>query len=259
MRTDEFAKHTAALRDLGGSRVWSLMISIFGDLAQDRGQSIPGPVLSAIMAGLHVKPEAARVALHRLRNDGWIISQKSGRISEHSLSDKGRAESAAASPRIYASPDHAKTGWQFVMTSGDEVDISGEGFIRLQPRIYVGPATAKVPDDALCFTGSDVPPWLRTEAAPRETQQGFAALGDQLKALQIALGSDPSISPLQVAVIRTLIVHNWRRLVLKHPTLPAPLVDPEDPAAQCQLRVTEMLKQYPRPRLKDINQQRMAA
>ena len=104
MPTDPFSENTAALRALGGQRVWSLMISLFGDLAQGAGDRIDGPVLSAIMARQHIKPEAVRVALHRLRKDGWVTSEKSGRIRQHSLTDKGRRESAIASPRIYARP-----------------------------------------------------------------------------------------------------------------------------------------------------------
>ncbi|WP_259940018.1 hypothetical protein [Sulfitobacter sp. M368] len=76
------------------------MISLFGDLAQGAGDRIDGPVLSAIMARQHIKPEAVRVALHRLRNDGWVTSEKSGRIRQHSLTDKGRRESDRQPPHL---------------------------------------------------------------------------------------------------------------------------------------------------------------
>ena len=64
MHTEDFITLTAPLRAVGGGRVWSLMISLFGDLAQEDGTAISGPVLSAMMSLLLVKPEAARVALH---------------------------------------------------------------------------------------------------------------------------------------------------------------------------------------------------
>ena len=74
MPSDVFTHTIADLRALGGQRVWSLMVSLFGDLAQAEGAGIDGPVLSRIMTAMQIRPEATRVALHRLRNDGWIAS-----------------------------------------------------------------------------------------------------------------------------------------------------------------------------------------
>jgi phenylacetic acid degradation operon negative regulatory protein len=263
MPTDRFIDLTEGLRDLGGGRVWSLMISLFGDLAQEEGQSVDGPVLSAIMQGLRIKPEAARVALHRLRNDGWITSRKSGRISQHMLSAKGRAESAAASPRIYADPDQPQQAWQLVVTSGTEQDESESmavaGFAQIMARIYVGPAAAGVPGDAIRLPGGDLPDWLRLQAQPETLRQGYADLLTRLEYLDQALPAQNDLSPVEIAVLRCLIVHNWRRLILKHPTLPAPLVDPDWPGHRCHLLVHRFLTHYPRPGLDAIEQARAAA
>lgn len=259
MHTDDFAERTAALRDLGGQRVWSLMISLFGDLAQAKGQSIAGPVLSTIMADLQVRPEAARVALHRLRNDGWIISTKSGRISQHSLSAKGRKLSAEASPRIYADPTAADAAWQLIVTPdvSDALtdDLTSAGFVALEPRIFVGSATAAVPDGVLSFAGKAVPEWLRHQAAPQTLFGDYTALLQVLHAANDTLPERADLTPVQVAVLRCLIVHNWRRLVLKHPALPAPLIDPEGPTRRCHLIVFDLLSRYDRPRIRDIAQE----
>ena len=68
----------AVVSDLRGDippRVWSLLVTVFGDLAQD-GSALPGTVLGEIMSRVGIKPEAMRVALHRLRKDGWIESER---------------------------------------------------------------------------------------------------------------------------------------------------------------------------------------
>lgn len=147
MLSDPSLPVIAAFSGLGGQRVWSLMVSLFGDLAQGEGDAIDGPVLSTIMTALDVRPEASRVALHRLRNDGWLQSHKVGRISQHSLTAQGRAESAAASPRIYAAPPELTEPWQMVMTeeNGRETDsaLRGAGFIAALPRAYVGQVIKK--------------------------------------------------------------------------------------------------------------------
>ncbi|KIN62748.1 PaaX domain protein [Sulfitobacter noctilucicola] len=259
MHTDNFFTLTEDLRGLGGRRVWSLMISLFGDLVQDEGQTISGPTLSAIMAALHVKPEAARVALHRLRNDGWIDSDKLGRISRHSLTAKGRAESAAASPRIYATPQLSDGAWQVIVTQGPDDTMDGLGFVQIIPRVYVGGVDLVAPTDALTLPASTVPDWLRQQLAPRTQHAGYRSLRDTLCRIGDTLPDVAQLTPVQISVLRCLIVHNWRRLVLKHPQLPSPLVDPDGPAHQCHIVVAGLLERYPRPDVSTIEQYCAAA
>ncbi|NNE53390.1 MAG: PaaX family transcriptional regulator [Sulfitobacter sp.] len=256
MPTEPFTTYIGELRGLGGSRVWSLMISLFGDLAQERGQTIDGPILSAIMNVLQVKPEAVRVALHRLRNDGWILSEKSGRISRHSLTDKGHRESAAASPRIYAAPDQGNNDWQLVLTPDAETTtaeaMTMRDFTSLTPRLFVGPAAARPVPDSLSFKGDTAPQWLRAEAAPEDLRASYLALNETLERLKADLPDPGRITPIETAVLRCLIVHNWRRLVLKHPPLPRALVSDGWPGHRCHLLVAELLSLFPRPALADI-------
>lgn len=263
MRTEDFIDQTAALRALGGQRVWSLMISLFGDLAQDDGQAINGPVLSAVMTLLQVRPEATRVALHRLRNDGWVVSLKSGRISQHSLTAKGRAETVAASPRIYAAPDTAPAEWHCVMVPENTADMvaqmAGRGFVQLLPRVFVGPAGATPPADSLLMSGTDVPNWVSEQLEPADLLEPYGALLTTLDTLQKTLPPATDLSPIESAVLRCLIVHNWRRLVLKHPVLPAPLTSPDWVGHRCHRRVAAMLDHYPRPALAEIEQHQAAA
>ena len=83
-------------------RVWSIIVSLFGDLAQRPGDRISGSVLSRITEPMGIKPEAMRVALHRLRSDGWILSEREGRTSRYCLTESGLSQSRAA--RLGAGP-----------------------------------------------------------------------------------------------------------------------------------------------------------
>jgi len=242
---------TADLRGLGGQRVWSLMISLFGDLAQNEGDAIEGPVLSEIMGHMAVKPEAARVALHRLRNDGWIASAKSGRIRQHSLTAEGRRQSALASPRIYARPPVGGEAWQVVLTAETTGGIAG--YSALMPRVYLGPAAMPAPKGALVLEGGAVPDWVRDQLTPHHLTEDYAHLLNTLKSLSTALSANAALTPMQVAVLRCLIVHNWRRLVLKHPMLPLELIDTRWPGYQCHLQVDSLLGRFARPALGDIS------
>jgi len=256
MPSDPPLPAVAVFAGLGGQRVWSLMVSLFGDLAQGHGDAIDGPVLSTIMAALDVRPEASRVALHRLRNDGWLQSRKVGRISQHSLTAQGRAESVAASPRIYAAPPVLSEPWQMVMVeeNGRDTDsaLRNAGFIAAMPRAYVGRIDSAAPEGCLALPGNTPPDWLRRAVEPAELEADYSALLSALTALEDELPRADQLNALHVAVLRCLIVHNWRRLVLKHPALPGGLIRPEWPGYQCHLRVDRLLHRYPRPALQEL-------
>ncbi len=257
MLSEDLAAAKSALVALGNQRVWSLMFTLFGDLAQGESDVIEGPVLSAVMAGLDIRPEAARVALHRLRNDGWIHSAKHGRISRHSLTAKARTISAAASPRIYAPPQGDCDRWQCVMTQNagpDDIAKMGKlGFVALMPRIFVGPMDARPPKSTLVFAGGAVPDWLREQLRAEDLSAEYALLHNALARLRDSLGDgSTSLRPLDVAVLRCLIVHNWRRLVLKRPPLPTALQHPDAAEHRCHLVVADLLARLPRPALHDL-------
>ena len=256
MTPDPFENTKAALAELGGQRVWSLMVTLFGDLARAPGDTIQGTVLSEIMAAMDIRPEAVRVALHRLRNDGWIASVKKGRTSSHSLTAFGRAQSAAASARIYAEPGSTPDGWQLALLEDggnmSPADMLSAGFAPLMPRVYIGGATASPVPGAAMARGEAVPDWLRAQFEPPALARDYAALHEVLKAAANDIPAETPLSPLQCAVLRCLVVHNWRRLVLKHPDLPAALYTPDWKGQQCHQLVSTLLHRFPRPSIDAI-------
>lgn len=245
MPFDPYHDAITRLTALGPLRVWSLLVTVFGDLAPE--DALDGPTLSVIMAEIGIKPEATRVALHRLRADDWIISEKTGRTSRHRLSAKGRADSDAARPRIYAPPFENPVRFA-LMPSGTVPDP--EHFARVLPRLYVADATIPTPQGALILTADDLPKWLDTAAETEDLRAGYAALHATLNDLKLpdaeALGS------LRVAVLRVLIVHAWRRLSLKHPMLPRALHSEAWRGHACRAQVMDLLQSLPRPALNDI-------
>lgn len=229
------------------------MVSLFGDMARTDGDLINGPVLSAIMAAMDVRPEAARVALHRLRNDHWITSKKQGRISLHSLTPEGRAQSQAASTRIYASPEDLPTDWQLIiLEDAAEQGLAAAGFTNLQQRVYVGDATLRPPESALTLPGQDAPDWMKRQLEPTSLSDNYTQLQHALEHITQRLPSAGALTSLQIVTLRCLIVHNWRRLALKHPALPRPLMREDWPGLICQRLVANLLARYPRPNLSEF-------
>ena len=71
----------AALNGRGGLKVWSLIVTLMGDRLRLNAGAIQNRDLTAILGLLGITPQAIRVAVHRLRRDAWIVTEKSGRMS----------------------------------------------------------------------------------------------------------------------------------------------------------------------------------
>ncbi|MEP1587357.1 MAG: PaaX family transcriptional regulator C-terminal domain-containing protein, partial [Tateyamaria sp.] len=62
-----------------------------------------------------------------------------------------------------------------------------------------------------------------------------------------------ALSPLDVAVVRVMIVHAWRRLALRHPDLPRSAHSAKWLGHDCRVLVAQLLGKYPRPALDQVN------
>ena len=83
-------------------RVWSLVITIFGDCATLRGGTIAMTELQAITSLLKIEPGALRTAMSRLTKENWLIRNKVGRNSFYKLSEQGLKSFVEPTSRIYA-------------------------------------------------------------------------------------------------------------------------------------------------------------
>ncbi|WP_171100693.1 PaaX family transcriptional regulator C-terminal domain-containing protein [Ruegeria sp. HKCCD7255] len=251
-----FEKAVAALTDTRDQRVWSIIVSLFGDLAQDPGAQISGGALTRVIEPMGIKPEAVRVALHRLRKDGWIESDRVGRVSHHYLTEFGRAQSAAVTPRIYARTGNVSQNWHLLIAEDgvgtqllDDVLLSRE-YASIGRNIALGSGPAPDLDDALLsvtITAQHAPKWLQDRLCPKDLCLACQAL---LEAVQTASKSRPSkhaLSPSQTATLRTLLVHRWRRIVLRQPDLPDGFFPPDWLGPECRAAVFDLLDTLDHP------------
>ena len=228
-------------------RVWSLLVTVFGELAQDEGAQISAPMLRQICALIGIKPEAMRVALHRLRKDGWIGNQRTGRSSAYFLTDWGRAQSAAASPRIYSAQATVAHAWLVVSDPAQPQDHEGNSGIWLSSNLLLT-AKALARDDRFCTqldNASALPTWMKAKVCDPAMRATADAFLDTLHQVQSDLGAAPALTTLEQATLRILLVHSWRRIILKTPELPD-FVYPTDWAGpSCRSQVAHLLKAFP--------------
>jgi len=250
------------LTDPQNQRVWSIIMSLFGDLAQQPGDRLTGSALSRIIMPVGIKPEAIRVALHRLRKDGWIDSARSGRASAHFLTDYGRARSAEVTPRFYTRMPDTPTDWHLLIAEDgpgqsalDEMLLTAEYF-SLARNVALGAGPAPEVSGALMSFDVEaraVPDWVRARACPTDLAASCRSLCDALEQATALLPPEGEITPLQTATLRMLIVHRWRRVVLRMPDLPAAFFPPDWPGPDCRSAVFRLLDQLPRPALSDLD------
>jgi phenylacetic acid degradation operon negative regulatory protein len=249
------------LADPQHQRVWSVIVSLFGDLARQPGNRLSGSALGRIIGPIGIRPEAIRVAVHRLRKDGWLESQRSGRESQHFLSAFGREQSAAVSPRIYTRTPDATMDWHIVIAdeaSGVQVLddlLLTESHVSIGRNVAIGVGPAPTDsDDLLVFstTPVTVPGWFRDKVCPPDLNSACRQLAADLAEVDKLLAADLSPTPLQTATLRTLIVHRWRRVALRYPDLPAAFFPADWPGETCRERVFALLDRLPRPSLTAI-------
>ena len=251
-----FETAIAELADPQDQRVWSIIVSLFGDLAQEPGAQISGGALTRVIEPLGIKPEAIRVALHRLRKDGWIESDRIGRVSMHFLTEFGRSQSAAVTPRIYArKPEPDRQWYLLIAEDGVGVQVLDELMLNhdctpVTRTVALGPGPApEQTEGVLVFdvTAQTAPRWVQDRLCPQELRKACRSL---LEATERAARSRPktwSPTPLQSAALRTLLVHRWRRVVLRQPDLPPVFFPPDWSGPACRDAVFELLDTLPRP------------
>ncbi len=241
------------LTGCGSSRTWSILVTIFGDLAQSPNDEISGPLLSTLTKMIGIKPQAMRVALHRLRRDGWIMTEKSGRTSKYRLSEFGLSQSKIASPHIYGRTVKVPERWHILVATPemvvDEKNLVIHGYRKLISGVYIGSgATLQDADDFLVIEGklASLPKWLQTSIADTASIEGYSKLMRILEVVKQVLNAGYVPTITETAVIRTLIVHGWRRIVLRQPDLSLELVS-ENPSAWCRETVWQLLERLERP------------
>lgn len=238
----------STLTDGQAPRLWSFVVTIFGDLAQREDARISGALMGALVGRIGAKPEALRVALHRLRKEGWVESQKTGRASTHALTDWGRQQAAQASTIIYAStPAFEQRAWLILH---DPSHRNRKPDPALHPLTNGASVSLTPPSD----TGADaqtlslplspenpVPVWVQNQLCPRELVQACQDLERRLNQVAAAKALIGEISALDRMVLRVLLVHSWRRIILKAPALPTFLFPSNWRGEACAALVARLL------------------
>jgi phenylacetic acid degradation operon negative regulatory protein len=238
----------------------SLLMTIFGDAIAPRGGAVTLGSLIDLARPFGLAERLVRTSVARLAAEGWLTATRHGRRSEYRLTESGRRLFAEATRRIYGVGPTSWTGqWTIAVlppaggdsararATGNRRNVREElrwlGFGQLSPGVYAHPAcTLEEARAWLAAVGCANHCWLfksATEglAADRRLAAEGWDLGDLARRyrrfrdtfapVRAALRESDALSAQPAFIVRTLLVHEYRKIHLQDPLLPPPLLPPE--------------------------------
>jgi phenylacetic acid degradation operon negative regulatory protein len=243
-------------------RAWSLIVTLYGDAVVPRGGSLWLGSLTELMALFRIDAGHVRTAMSRLTADGWLVRERIGRNSYYRLSARSQTDFLAAAQRIYVGHERRFDGRLRLALLGSAVDgraalrpaLEQAGFAALSPTAFVAvadpPADFRERDGLFLLTAEAGDAAALAAAAFRlapiaAAYRAFITLVTPLaEALEgaaearvlstgdaPALGTSdaPALGTSDALIARILLIHEFRRIVLRDPGLPSALLPPDWP------------------------------
>ncbi|HKI64289.1 MAG TPA: phenylacetic acid degradation operon negative regulatory protein PaaX [Burkholderiales bacterium] len=250
MPADSASRLLAAYRRGAPPRAIPLIVTVFGDAVLPHGGRVWLGSLIRLLAPLGVSERLVRTAVYRLAREHWLRAEALGRRSDYLLTDFARRQFEAAERHIYATGHAAWDGrWRMLVMlpakwSTAEIEhlrrsLAWQGFGRLDGNVYLHPSASL--EDSLAALDTEEFPHLReklfalTGAGPGDRHAIVRAAWD-LAELSRAYGAfvrryQPltasaagRLEPERAFVSRALLIHDYRRLLLRDPGLPGELL-----------------------------------
>lgn len=246
-------------------RAGSLIVTLYGDAIAPRGGSLWLGSINRLLEPFGIEPGLIRTAMSRLVADGLFERNRVGKNSYYRLSAGGTREFADAAAHIYA-PNAPIWNGRFdlaVLPAGEAKDrqslrdaLSMRGFGQLAPNVMVRPAARSPASGDVHSAGNGIV-WL--VATPRQATDDVAGLVqsawnlDELDksyrsflhvlAPMIEDGRALARLPDEDAFLaRVLLIHEWRRIVLRDPGLPAELLPTDWSGARARAAVAAIYR-----------------
>lgn len=232
----------------------SLIITVFGDSISQHGNNVwLGSIINALEPfGLNSR--LIRTAVHRLIQEGWLCAEMVGRRAYYRFTDAGLRRYEKAAQRIYAGQSPEWDGnWTLVICSNladeprdrlrKELSWLGYGAINTNMLLHPGVSGSGISDTlhdlgvadevvvmdarAAGFSSGHALRQLTIASWPvRELAQRYEDFIARFKPVHKAVKNARSLTAEDAFQVRTLLIHEYRRILLRDSDLPAQLLPP---------------------------------
>jgi phenylacetic acid degradation operon negative regulatory protein len=268
-RLDEFRQKTRV-------QAGSLIISVFGDAILPRGGRVWLGSLIRLLEPLELNGRLVRTSVFRLGKEAWLRTETVGRRADYVLTDSGRRRFEEASRHIYAAQaPHWDRRWRLILAVGEFAPKERErlrralfwqGFGVLGADCFVHPsADLNAAYDALVAEGltdylARLMPLLAADARSGlpANDADLVARAWNLDALAGAYGEFVAtylpvltevrgdrlaeVADEDAFLLRTLLIHDYRRLLLRDPELPDVLLPVDWPGEKARRLCQELYR-----------------
>jgi phenylacetic acid degradation operon negative regulatory protein len=183
--------------------------------------------------------------MSRLAADGWLERNKVGRNSYYRLNEKGRQTFDTATKHIYDPPPSDWTGRfeLLLIGNGEDRDVSRDalknaGFGSPLPGVWVAPSGVPIPKEAAgairleVSAEDDSGRRLLRESWPLErTADAYQKFMKTFEPLRAWISRGASLGDADAFTARILLIHHYRRVVLRDPLLPTALLPGDWPGS----------------------------
>src|SRR6185436_10529517 len=225
------------------SRTGSIVITVFGDAIMPRGGSVWLGTLLEFFKALDIDSGVVRTAMSRLAADGWLERSKVGRNSFYRLVNKGRQTFDTATRHIYDTQVSDWTGRFELLLIGSSEDrdacrdaLKNAGFGSPLPGVWIAPSGVPVPAEAAGAIRLEVSAEdesgrrLLSESWPLDrTADAYQKFMKTFEPLRAWIGRGERLAEADAFTARILLIHHYRRVVLRDPLLPTALLPPDWP------------------------------
>lgn len=230
----------------------SIIITVFGDCVSQHGGSIWLGSLIRALAPLGINERLVRTSVFRLVNDDWLSVRKIARRSYYSFTDSGKSQFERVARRIYqAAQLEWDNGWTLLVLSNvpsekkDDLrkKLLWQGFGQLGPDLFAHHRFDNNSLDEILVETDVMNDVVILHAEARELHSrlalkalaqekwGIAELEEKYKAFLVmfrpvldAIIKNNKLDPEVCFLLRTLLIHEYRRILLKDHDLPIELL-----------------------------------
>lgn len=233
-------------------RASSLIVTLYGDAIEPHGGTVWLGSLIRLLEPMGINERLIRTSIFRLSKEDWLTAEKVGRRSYYSLTAIGRRRFDQALKRVYSSNLPAWDGsWCMVLLTqlsaakrkSVREELEWQGFGALSPTLLACPRSDRadvnaalgdlgVLADTIVFATSPEPEAtsaaLRTQVKETWNIEALSAHYSEFiqlfRPLWQALRERPELDPEECFLARMLLIHEYRKLLLRDPQLPDELL-----------------------------------